>query len=67
MGAREQATLRATDDITAGHLADAGFDALRAVFSPGETIEVIVTAGHACMLARVIQAIGVTTAGEDDA
>lgn len=65
LDARERATLRATDEITAGYLSDVGFDALRAVFSPGEMIEVIVTASHACMLARVIQAIGVTTIGEN--
>lgn len=64
---RERAILRATSGITDGHLSDAAFAALRAVFSAGEMIEVIVTASHACMLARVIQAIGVSTAGEDPA
>lgn len=62
---RERATLRATDEITNERLTDATFEALQAVFSPAETLEVIVTASHACMLGRVIQAIGVTTAGED--
>lgn len=64
---RERAVLRATDEITSGHLSDEAFGALRVLFSPGEMIEVIVTASHACMLARVIQAIGVTTTGEDPA
>lgn len=63
--AREKALLRATDEITSGALTDATFAQLRALFAPAETIEIIVTAGHACMLARVIQAIGVTTEGED--
>lgn len=62
---RERAALAGTDEITKGELTDATFTTLRAVFSPAQTIEVIVTASHACMLARIIQAIGVTTAGEN--
>ncbi len=61
---REQAVVRATGEITDGRLSDEAFGALRTLLSPGEMIEVIVTASHACMLARVIQAIGVTMDGE---
>lgn len=61
---RERATLLATDHITRGELDDQTFARLRAAFTPAEAIEVIVTAAHSCMLARVIQAIGVTSDGE---
>jgi AhpD family alkylhydroperoxidase len=61
---RERAVLRCTDEITAGELSDHAFVALREIVSPGEAIEVIVTASHACMLARVIQALAVTDDGE---
>lgn len=61
---RERIVLRCTDEITAGALSDRAFVALREILSSGEAIEVIVTASHACMLARVIQALAVTDDGE---
>ncbi len=55
----ERTLLRVTDEITRGQLSDDGFARLRGVLSAAEAIEVIVTASHAAMLARVIQAIAV--------
>lgn len=60
----ERALLRATDEIAKGCLTNETFATLRAVLSAAETIEVIVTAAHAAMLGRVVQAIGVDDAGE---
>ena len=62
--ALERTLLRATDEITRGQLTDDGFARLRSALSAAETIEVIVTASHAAMLARVIQAIAVDDDGE---
>lgn len=64
---REMAVLEATDEIASGALTDPAFRALRDVFSAAETIEVIVTASHTCMLVRIIQAVGVSADGEADA
>ena len=61
----ERAVLRATNEITDGGLSDGAFAEMQGCFSAAEMIEIIVTASHACMLGRVIRAIGVTAQSEE--
>ena len=63
---RERTALLATDQVIANDLGNDAFDALRAAFTPAESLEIIVTAAHSCMLGRVIQAVAVTAHGEVD-
>lgn len=60
----ERTVLAATDAITGGALGDDDFARLKALLPAADALEVIVTASHAAMLGRVIQAIGVTDEGE---
>jgi AhpD family alkylhydroperoxidase len=64
---RESQAIALTEDMWHGHVTDRRHNCLEAVFTAEERIELILTAGFYCMVPRVLDAIGVTTEGEEDA
>ena len=63
--AREQAALALTEAVVAGHVDDATYATAARQFNPGELIELILTASFYVMVPRILDAIAVTTEGEE--
>jgi alkylhydroperoxidase family enzyme len=61
---RELAALRCADELYVGGLSDDGYDDLRRAFPPAQIVEIVITAAHYQTIARVVQALGISTEDE---